>query len=148
MGTCLVAFARSFSTALSVFHMELEACRAGLLIAIHEEMKNGLMWIWRVIAHIWLRPLRALVRISMRLVELWIIVGSTWICLTPLMFIVKQIVWPIVWHTLLAIFWLDETSSIIRDVLYEDFYSCTRGSSSTYFSRVFPAIINKRLEDK
>lgn len=72
MGTCLIAFARSFSAALSVFHMELEACRAGLLIAIHEEWSDvDLESDWSIV-------ITALKGSSVNLsVELWIIVGST-----------------------------------------------------------------------
>lgn len=35
-GICIAAFARSFSPVLSALHMEPEACRAGLLIAVHQ----------------------------------------------------------------------------------------------------------------
>lgn len=35
-GICIAAFARSFSPVLSALHMEAEACRAGLLIAVHQ----------------------------------------------------------------------------------------------------------------
>lgn len=35
-GQCLAAFAPHFSYALSALQMELEVCRAGLLIAIHQ----------------------------------------------------------------------------------------------------------------
>lgn len=150
MGTCLVAFARSLSIALSVFHMEPEACRAGLLIAIHEE------WSDVDLESDWSYVITALKGSSVDLFEVGRIVDNCREymnmfnsinvyreanCVANRLAHIGSYFW-------IDNFWLDETLSIIKDVLYEDFYSCTRGSSSTSFSRAFPAIINKRLEDK
>lgn len=92
VGFCLAVFSRSFLAVLfSSFHMELEACRTHLLIAIHQgwydvEFESECLSVIKVLNGL----------SDDYLVELWRIVGS--ICLYLISFVfdrffAKQIVW-------------------------------------------------------
>lgn len=134
-GKCVAAFARHIPHASSAVQMEAEACRSGILIAVHQgwqdvdfECDCSMM-------------ITALASTSLDFSEVGRIVED---CLEYMSecssFHIKHVYSEAngVAHRLthfaslfdLDEFWLDETPFIIEDVLYEDYCSSTRGPCS------------------
>lgn len=135
-GRCQASFARYLPKASSALHVELEACRAGLLIAINQgwsdiEVESDCMQL-----------VNALNNPNEDWSEVGRIVEDCKSYMMAFNFILVRHIFReanCVAHRLAHIatfsaldeFWLQETPSIIEDVLFEDFYNCTRGSGFT-----------------
>ncbi|PRQ34116.1 putative ribonuclease H-like domain-containing protein [Rosa chinensis] len=132
----MAAMARYFPNVLSAFHMEAEACRAGLLLAIYQE------WDEFILESDCSLMVAALNQNLEDRSEVGRIIDDCKSYLTSLHSIkishvfreangVANRLAHLASSKFLNDVWLEEAPVIIQDVLYEDFCNCTRGQGST-----------------
>ena len=135
-GRCLASFARNLPCASSTLHVELEACRAGLLIAINQgwsdiEVESDCMQLVNALQN----PCEDWSEVGRIVEDCKSYMEAFNFILVRHIFREANCVAHRLAHTAtfsaLDEFWLQDTPSIIEDVLFEDFCKCTRGSGST-----------------
>lgn len=131
-----MAFARYIPYALSAFHMEVEACRAGLPIAIHQgwsdcDVESDSAALVAAIGSL-IPVFLELGRVVEHCRDYMEAIGS--LCIKHVYRVANCVAHRlahIASHSSIDNFWIDEMPSIIEDVLYEDLYHCKQGPGIT-----------------